>query len=412
VSAAPVTVCSVGVCAGSPGTAGCGCSSPPTDCSSAGTVCRAGNLATCDYDINGCLVTTGTAACQSAKTCMGSFPSAQCSCPPAPAVCMGATSGTVCSGTSGYYTCTQDAAGCVSASALTTCSVGLCSGATGSAACTCPAAPSDCASAGTVCRAGSLATCGLNANGCLVTTGTATCPNPQTCGGAFPAAQCACPTETLCDAANEKNGNHCSATASLTTCAATNTCQVASTTNCTNVANELCSGSYPNAKCEKAYGMATDGGGSVSLAKELLFGIQVTVAQPLTLTRFGLIARAASAAHVRMAIYTANSGTGQPDVWQASALGTGPGNTVANGRNEYAVNDTSTGSPVTLPAGTYWIFAVIDTSGTNNFAAGANGPARYKDPWAPWNTPFPSPIGQLSSSASLPQPNFYIVGVP
>jgi hypothetical protein len=239
--------------------------------------------------------------------------------------------------------------------------------------------------------------------GCVNTAGSYNCPCPMPYQGTgHGSGGCTCPSVPLCDSSGEQNGSYCSSTTLLVSCASDNGCQAATSTTCTNVANEKCVGTHPNAKCELAYGFPTDGGSSGNMPTDLLFAVPFNLPQALTLSRLGLIAKAASTG-VRMAIYRADgSGLGQ---WKASALL----GTVAAGRNEYPIDDPAT-PPVSLTAGDYWIVAVFQAT-TSLAQLGAVGPVRYKSPWSPWNTAFPSP-SLTTSTDSLARPNFYIVGRP
>jgi hypothetical protein len=150
-----------------------------------------------------------------------------------------------------------------------------------------------------------------------------------------------------------------------------------------------------------AAGFPTDGGNSGTLNTGLLFAVPFTLGQSLVVTRIGLIARAASQG-VRLAVYSDSSG---PAVWKASALS----GTVAAGRNEYAVDDPPSSSPVTLAPGSYWI--VVSVQASTQFAQGNSGGVRYKT-WSPWNTPFPTGTLSPTTSDTLDRPNLYLIGRP
>jgi hypothetical protein len=193
-------------CMGSPNAA-CTCLSPPSGCAGqSGTFCESGtSVATCGINSsNGCLDILGRSSCTSGKACTGSAPSAQCTCPAAPADCSGP--GNVCRANNTLATCGFDGNGCLTTTGSAPCASGkTCSGSFPGAACTCPAPPSDCSGAGTVCRGNTLATCGFDGNGCLTTTNTTTCSGA--CSGSFPGASCGsnnCGPSPTCD-----NGTGC-----------------------------------------------------------------------------------------------------------------------------------------------------------------------------------------------------------
>jgi hypothetical protein len=240
------------------------------------------------------------------------------------------------------------------------------------------------------------------AAGCTNTAGSysCSCPAPYQ-GSGHGSGGCTCPSVPLCDASGEQNGSYCSSSTARVTCASDNGCQSATSTTCTNLANERCVGTHPNAKCELAFGFPTDGGNSGNLNTGLLFAVPFSLGQSLTLTRIGLIARAASQG-VRLAVYSDSSG---PAVWKASALS----GTVAAGRNEYVIDDPPSSSPVTLAAGSYWI--VVSVQALTQFAQGNSGGVRYKS-FSPWNTAFPTGTLSPTTSDSLDRPNLYVVGRP
>ncbi|HWP09572.1 MAG TPA: hypothetical protein VNN72_27715 [Polyangiaceae bacterium] len=228
------------------------------------------------------------------------------------------------------------------------------------------------------------------------------CPMPYT-GTGHGTGGCSCPTEPRCDSSSEQNGSYCSNSTTRITCSNDNGCQSAAQTVCTNLAAEKCVDAYPNSKCEVTAGFPTDGGGQSNLDNTTLFAVPFTLTQPLTLTRMGLIAKAA-ASGVRMAVYQAD-GSGALGTYKASATNV----TVANGRNEYVITDPPSTSPVTLAAGNYWIAVAVQV--TTAIAQGASGACRYNVSWDPWDRSFPS--GTLSTtSMTLARLNLYVVGKP
>lgn len=354
---------------------------------------------------------TATKTCTAGKPCMGSLPGADCTCPVPPPECNG-TSGSVCKDAGTLVVCGTNADGCLVAQSTSACGTGKqCTGAQPNAMCTCLPQPADCPTgAGTVCRAGNvIATCGPDpTTGCIVTTGTATCPTGKPCGGSYPSAACMCSAVAECNAGSEVDGSYCVNATTMITCAPdTNACQQATTTNCSVLANEGCTGSHPSAKCEKAFGYTSSSGSSGVLPFEFLFAVSVNVTQSITIKRLGLVAKAASTG-VRLAVYTDNGG---PDLYKASAVGAYtvqyPG--LGTGRNEYAITDPPSTSPVVLAPGTYWIVGVVQASTMLMQQSGVTS-VRYKT-WSPWNTPFPAQLtGETTDT--LAAVNFYMVGVP
>jgi hypothetical protein len=282
-------------------------------------------------------------------------------------------------------------------------------GGTGGAGC--PAAPADCLQsgvfvAGAVCAPGGagVSACSLDAvNHCPVISAAAPCPSPQTCHGTLPTAACACTAVAACGGTG--NGAHCADTTTLVTCAAAGTCQQAATATCTAVAAEHCIGAFPTAECEKAFGHTSTQGGTTSLSTALLFGEPITVTTAITVTRVGLVAASASM-RARFAIYADDSG--QPGAWLASAIQ--PTQTVAAGRNEFAINDTPGSRAVVLAAGTYWIFVVLEAD-TSLIQGSPASSVRYAS-WSPWNSPFPTTSPMATTPDTLPPLELYVVGAP
>ena len=228
------------------------------------------------------------------------------------------------------------------------------------------------------------------------------CPAPYL-GTGHGANGCTCPSEPLCDSASEQNGSYCASSSTRVTCSSNNGCQQAASTTCANLALEKCVGSYPSSVCEQVAGFPTDGGSQGTLASTTLFAVPFTLTQPLTLTRIGLIAKAASSG-VRLAVYAAD-GSGALATYKASAT-TG---TIAAGRNEYAVTDPPSSSPVTLAAGNYWIAVAVQAS--TQLAQGGSGSVRYNVSWSPWDKSFPA--GTLTTAPdTLARVNLYVVGKP
>ncbi|HLK92187.1 MAG TPA: hypothetical protein VKZ18_20000 [Polyangia bacterium] len=216
-------------CQGTAPTAACKCPAPPGDCTGAGKTCVAGALVTCAVDTNGCVYAATTLACGSNEPCGTAFPNAACQCPAKPAACSGP--GTFCdpSNSKSVVSCGLDAAGCLVVTGTSTCSQ-PCTVTAGVAACgSCPTPPAECSTAGTLCSAGKLEKCGLDGNGCLASLSSTSCASPTTCTGALPSAACACPQVPAACAAGP--GNTCSTDgATAITCGMVNGCLVVTST--------------------------------------------------------------------------------------------------------------------------------------------------------------------------------------
>ncbi|HEY4184220.1 MAG TPA: hypothetical protein VGP07_04090 [Polyangia bacterium] len=402
-------------CQGNAPSAQCVCAAPPTGCDPGGATgafcASATDLETCAHDGDGCVFLAPSTTCTAQKPCTGTFPSASCSCLSDPAICSHAT-GTFCQSSTQVVTCGRDGSGCLVATPTATCpATKPCGGPVGGAMCTCPAPPSECLSggafvAGHVCAAGMLETCGTDVDGCSTMTGSMSCQAPQACQGSLPGAACQCAAVPAC--AGNESGAHCGDTATLVTCAASGTCQQVSSGSCAALVAEKCVGSYPSAKCEKAFGFAAGDGGSANLGTGLLYGVSVQITTALTLSRLGIVTTAAGP-HVRLAIYASDSG-GEPVTWMASAL---PSAAVATGRNEFAINDPPATTPVTLAVGKYWIFATADAA-TGLAQNGGTTPVRYAT-WSPFTKAFPTTISSATvtfTKDNLAPADFYVVGVP
>jgi len=244
----PVTCPASKPCTGSHPTASCSCTSPPTACmNQQGTFCESSTVvATCGLDTANCLAITNRVTCPSGKPCTGSFGSASCSCNAPPADC-GGGAGNACRGAppGEVVTCGTNSEGCVVITGATACTAGKpCAGTPPNSACTCPTPPVGCNQAGTnFCQSStSIATCGLDGDGCLNITATSSCPSAKPCVNGV----CTCPTPpAICTTA----GTFCSDASTLVTCANdVNGCLgISSTIGCGT--GKQCSGSAGSASC-------------------------------------------------------------------------------------------------------------------------------------------------------------------
>lgn len=238
-------------CQGAAPIAACKCPAAPAGCTGAGQSCVGGALVTCAVDGDSCIYPATSTACPTSEPCGGSFPSSVCTCPAKPAACTNGQAGTFCDATNkNVITCAVDANKCLTVTGQIACTSAPCTGTVGAATCgTCPAAPAECTQSGKVCAVnGQLETCGLDSNGCMANLGAVGCGSPQTCQGALPNAACTCPTApTVC---MNQTGKVCSSTGSTTvvTCGMTNGCLTTTGTK-TCPSPQTCMGSLPSADC-------------------------------------------------------------------------------------------------------------------------------------------------------------------
>ncbi|HEX4406981.1 MAG TPA: hypothetical protein VH560_19215 [Polyangia bacterium] len=236
-------------CQGVAPAAACACPTAPAGCTGAGSVCLSGNAVTCDVDEQACIYQKSVDTCATGKPCGGTFPAAACTCPTPPAVC-GGKGGTYCSGTAAVVTCALDANGCLAMTQTTPCGATTpCSVTNNVATCSCAAPPAECAAgAGGVCRAnGQLATCAIDGQGCLSVTNAAACTTGLTCQGTAPAGACKCPAPPA--ACNGGTGKYCQGSGTVVTCALDgNNCLVI-TSNATCPGAQTCGGSAGVAAC-------------------------------------------------------------------------------------------------------------------------------------------------------------------
>ena len=350
-------------CTVSGGTATCSCPTPPADCMSVtGNVCRGtGEFVTCGRNTDLCLVESPTpTTCSGGQTCMGGAGGANCACDPAPPVCQGMGSGTICSGMN-VVTCTTSSGNCVTSSVTATCTAGKpCGGNAGSAACMCvnPASASDCPisptnyTAGKRCVSNTLYDCVTNADGCTTVTKTV------------------CPTSGAC------------------------------------IHN------YPSALCvsEQVIGYGTPLGTTAVESPGYLSGSPITVmgTSPVTLKRFGLFAYSPTNTAI-VALYSDVGG--KPSARLAYSAST---TLSTNGMNEIAVASPPTA--VTLNPGTYWIMVSYQNpsmpTGTTTVGASASmiqpvGYVAYT-----YGAPLPATLSNPTTGYTTTAFNMYIVALP
>lgn len=404
-------------CAGAAGSAACACNTtPPPQCFvngvfTVGYFCDGtGKRVHCTTDGNGCQIGAVPTSCAGSLTCQGAFPNAACSCPAAPAECMGATSGNVCTSTTTYVTCGTNGDGCVVVTnSGGTCPGGTkpCTGAAGSASCQCNTTPPAGCTAGsfmtgTFCDAnGQVVQCSTDGNGCNSGSPGTACPSPQQCRGTLPSAACACPIVPECDAAGEINGSRCSAN-NLLTCAAQGACQQLTTTACP--ATGACVGTHPTSRCvdEEKTGWPTDTGNSEGHWTGSLSGIPITLTAPMQLRRFGIISRQATNSII-LALYSDVAGS-------PSARIAYTGNTpLSVGVKE--INVASPPGGLVLNPGTYWLMVSVSAS-TTSLGHVTSSMVTYKYvAWPHTDPSLPTTLSNIGQGAGTPT-NFYIVGLP
>jgi hypothetical protein len=243
----------------SAGSASCACPAAPSTCANGqGSFCSTadGTLQTCLKDSDGCVFLGAPTTCPAQKPCTGSYPSANCSCPAAPAICQN-TVGTFCDTTANaVVTCSRDSQGCLVAATTKTCTATkACGGLPGSADCTCPTvvACEGSQANSSYCSNTDVVTCAANGEGCQTAT-TALCPAGKPCKmtGTVPACTCPTPPAACLDGSGTfVTGPSCDTNGQVVTCGldSTSGCPVAlSTTPCSSPAT--CQGAKGSASCQ------------------------------------------------------------------------------------------------------------------------------------------------------------------
>jgi hypothetical protein len=237
------------VCQGPALAANCQCPAPPTGCEGgAGSGCAGKTLRTCRVGPDGCIFEESVKVCPDATPCSGTFPAATCRCPTPPPECNG-SQGAFCSTTSSVASCGLDVNGCLAILQQTTCPAGKpCTGTFPSSNCSCPAGPPECQNlTGTLCPGpGQIKTCGLNTEGCLAVLSVVDCPPGKACYGALPTAQCLCPPPP--SECSSGAGLSCDASGNLVNCAQdANGCMTISRIPCSG--SQICQGMFPSSRC-------------------------------------------------------------------------------------------------------------------------------------------------------------------
>ena len=454
--------CTVGrPCQGAFPAAACTCPVPPAECNGTqGTLCSSGTtVATCGFNLEGCLAITQQTTCPAGKPCTGAFPSANCSCPPGPPEC-GGSPGKVCAAQYTIETCGVDSLGCLAATSVTACPAGTsCQGVAPNAACLCPPVPSECSQGvGDSCDAsGQLVTCARDANNCLLVTQRTTCPGITSCQGTSPSASCRCPAPpsycsapgTVCvdnatvgtctsdpqgcligtTASCTPNGqicqtngsgaacvcpapptecpsgagNYCAADSTLYVCRInTSGCLISSKTTCPK--GEYCSGPAPQCVCAEPVPVpesrAKDFGYDWKVPADTLAGQAITLTSTYIFRGFGVISRVAAKA--RFALYSSDRGGAPYRLVADTGL-----TEVAAGVNELA-RAGSIGI-LTLDPGTYWMMGLYPES------TAVGGDRAMSADWAlvplPFGKDLPDPIVEPSSAIGA-NVNYYLVLTP
>ena len=179
-----------------------GCQCKAGDCGGPrqvpGDECRAGVVAHCQVDGDGCGYATGADPCPGRLLCAGPYPDAKCTCPAPPAACHGQV-GTFCDG-GRLTTCGKDFYGCLDTTSRVDCPAAGCTGELPAATCSwCSSPPSTvCPGIGRVCNGNELVTCTLDASGCVSPSVRRTCMFGRSCVGEFAFADCECGGNTSC----------------------------------------------------------------------------------------------------------------------------------------------------------------------------------------------------------------------
>jgi hypothetical protein len=206
------------------------------------------------------------------------------------------------------------------------------------------------------------------------------------------------------------NGSYCSGT-TLIKCADNNGCQQSTTVSCAGGGTLVCAGVYPTAACagEQTIGLYADQGGQGNHSTGAMVGWAITVSAPVTLERFGVIFKGATAdRHATFALYTNNVATSNPDTLVAASVDRTL-STLNSGRNEFAVTSPPTAVPLT--PGTYWLMVTVNLNAT----ALGHGIATVADRYFTqvWGDPLPNPVpASIVSTGSSSEVNVYIVVLP
>jgi hypothetical protein len=150
--------------------------------------CASGGSQSCVLGANGCTAWGTTTSCAGVTSCSPSI--GLCVCPAAPAGC--SAPGTLCDSSGNLVTCTQDAQGCLSASAPFSCpSDESCKGSLPNAACSCDNNPSCVGQSAFCLNASTVAACGSDSNtpACRVVASTTSCHGSSLCANGA----CVCP---------------------------------------------------------------------------------------------------------------------------------------------------------------------------------------------------------------------------
>jgi hypothetical protein len=350
-------------CDGSGGEPRCQCRL--SDCGpmkAPGGLCAVEGVINCAIDSDGCGYMASFDFCPPELPCAGGYPMGGCQCPPVPAACQGGQIGTFCAG--GLLgTCGRDVHGCLVVSSQTACPAGKpCTGDFPTANCSCASPAAGCPGVGRVCSSGALATCSVDASGCLVAT-SRSCGTGRVCTGELSGADCICG-----DAA----------------------CRAPQTV-----------GSY------------ADLGGTSPHEGNVLEGVPIDIEVAFVPERFGVIVRQpASDLQIQYALYSSDA-AGEPDRAVAStaarvAAGSG------DARIEFGVMFPLT-RPKKLPSGRYWMMVALDKpSSLAHAAAGTPVPARSVSFQVDWHVDsrVPERLATGLTATTVPAPNYYLVITP
>jgi hypothetical protein len=326
-----------------------------------GDLCAIGNVLHCAIDGDGCGYVASTDICPPELPCSGGYPQGACGCPPAPAACVGGQLGTFCAaGLLG--TCGRDLHGCLVVSSQTACPAGKpCTGAFPAASCSCASPGGDCQGVGRMCAGGALATCSVDASGCLVAM-PRSCGAGRVCTGALSSADCVC-GDAAC-------------------------------------------------KARQTVGSYLDLGGTAPHGGNVLAGVPIDIDVAFVPETFGVIIRQPGAGmQVQYALYSAG-GDGEPDRLVASTAARDVAGT-GDARIEFDVMFPLTRPK--LPSGRYWMMVAVNQQASIAHAtSGAPVEGRSVSFQVDWHLDSRAPdrLTSTITRTSGPVPNYYLVVSP
>jgi hypothetical protein len=326
-----------------------------------GDLCAAGNVLHCAIDGDGCGYIASVDICPAELPCSGDYPQGACQCPPVPAACRGGQLGTFCAGKDQLGTCGRDVHGCLVVSSQTACPAGKpCTGEFPAANCSCASASGDCRGVGRMCAGSALATCTVDASGCLVATPPRSCGPGRACTGWLSSADCVC-GDAAC-------------------------------------------------KVRQTVGWYADMGGAAPHGGNVMSGVPIDIDVAFVPERFGVILRQPGPdTQIQYALYTDVGG--EPDRLVASTAArvvAGSG----DARIEFDVMFPLTRPK--LPSGRYWMMVGLNKQASVGHPPGTSAEARSVSFEVDWHVDSRAP-DRLSGTVTRttgPAPNYYLVVTP